>query len=162
MTTRTAKAGDGGRSERPGPQARSAFAFRRRSVRSRRTRSAKTPPRHREVYGACRRTATGASPRAESLGAVPLVIAVGRVPDGGESTKSPRTRTERVPLDLPSRAVPAYDVLAVPRSGAQEQRSGSSANGGETAQSRVFWCRRYKIAACFCDRRAKLFPRRGT
>src|ERR1039458_5916477 len=49
--------------------------------------------------------------------------------------KSPRT--ERVPLDLFSRAVPDDDVLAVPSSGAQEQRSGSSANGGGAAQSHV-------------------------
>ena len=49
--------------------------------------------------------------------------------------KSPRT--ERVPLDLFSRVVPDDDVLAVPSSGAQEQRSGSSANGGGAAQSHV-------------------------
>ena len=50
-------------------------------------------------------------------------------------SKSPST--ERVPLDLFSRAVPDDDVLAVPSSGAQEQRSGSSANGGGAAQSHV-------------------------
>src|ERR1035441_9015898 len=43
--------------------------------------------------------------------------------------------TERVPLDLFNRPVPGNDVLAVPRSGVQEQRSGSSANGGGAAQS---------------------------
>src|ERR1035437_4543144 len=46
--------------------------------------------------------------------------------------KSPRTK--RVPLDLFSRAVPGDDVLAVPSSGVREQRSGSSAYGGGTAQ----------------------------
>ena len=50
-------------------------------------------------------------------------------------SKSPST--ERVPLDLFSSAVPDDDVLAVPSSGAQEQRAGSSANGGGVAQSHV-------------------------
>jgi hypothetical protein len=66
---------------------------------------------------------------------VPLVIAVPRVPGVVNRLKSPRTG--RVPLDLFSRVVPDDDVLAVPSSGAQEQRSGSSANGGGTAQSHV-------------------------
>jgi hypothetical protein len=60
------------------------------------------------------------------------VIAVGEYQAAVNRRKSPKT--ERVPLDLFSRVVPDDDVLAVPSSGAQEQRSGSSANGGGAAQ----------------------------
>jgi hypothetical protein len=99
-----------------------------------------SPCARRPFYFRCvrptgRAGGTGASPRAESLGTVPLVIAVGEYQAAVNRRKSPRT--ERVPLDLFSRVVPDDDVLAVPSSGAQEQRSGSSANGGGAAQSHV-------------------------
>jgi hypothetical protein len=57
----------------------------------------------------------GASPRAESLGTVPLVIAVGEYQAAVNRRKSPRTAW--VPVDLFSQAFSGDDVLAVRNSG---------------------------------------------